>query len=461
MSEVAARTRCRALVAGFGRPGMRDLDFGRQLIRYLEALDWPEGVVVEDLSYAAPLVLHRLQELEPAKVVLVGAAARDFDPPGALRRYRLDLGAPGPEEVHKSLEESVQGLVDIDHTLAVVRHWGALPSETVVIEVEPADCSFGPGYSDELDAAFDPMLAMVREELDAPLPSPADSFFSSLLNAAPDPTATTPSDPPDPSETDATGPSEGLTELSRYANQHAHLRTVQRHRQAPLIDGSLGIEGLEVAGRSRPWGVKIENGSDWFDVIPLQDGWVGVVMGDVPGRGVEAAGVMADLRAGVRAYSVLVGHSPASMVHHLDRLVHSTGLGEGATLVYLALQPKTGELHLSNAEHCLPLLLAGGHDSRFLRDGLSGRLGADPQAERPEARLLLAPGSTVVLFTDGLVQSRRRPIRDGLEKLRNAAAHASGSVEDLCDRILELCTSGLQRDDDISLLALRLTGQDL
>jgi Ni,Fe-hydrogenase maturation factor len=82
-------TRCRALVAGFGRPGMRDLDFGRQLVRYLEGIGWPEGVVVEDLSYAAPLVLDRLRELEPAKVVLVGAAARGFDPPGALRRYRL------------------------------------------------------------------------------------------------------------------------------------------------------------------------------------------------------------------------------------------------------------------------------------------------------------------------------------------------------------------------------------
>ncbi len=94
MTDLAARTRCRALVAGFGRPGMRDLDYGRQLVRYLEGLDWPDGVVVEDLSYAAPLVLHRLQELEPAKVVLVGAAARDFDAPGTLRRWTCS----GPAE---------------------------------------------------------------------------------------------------------------------------------------------------------------------------------------------------------------------------------------------------------------------------------------------------------------------------------------------------------------------------
>ena len=75
-------TPCRALVAGFGRPGMRDLDFGRQIIDYLKQLEWPDGVVVEDLSLAAPLVLHRLQELQPAKLVLVGPS------PGTSTRLR-------------------------------------------------------------------------------------------------------------------------------------------------------------------------------------------------------------------------------------------------------------------------------------------------------------------------------------------------------------------------------------
>jgi len=75
---VSKTTHCAALIAGFGRPAMRDLDFGRQLVRYLQELEWPDGIVIEDLSYAAPLVLARLQELEPAKLVLVGAAARGW-----------------------------------------------------------------------------------------------------------------------------------------------------------------------------------------------------------------------------------------------------------------------------------------------------------------------------------------------------------------------------------------------
>jgi hydrogenase maturation protease len=146
---------------------MRDLDFGRQLIDCLQQLDWPDGVVVEDLSCSAPLVLHRLQELRPAKVVLLGAVPRGLDPPATLRRYRPAPATAGPAEVHRSLEESLLGANDLDHTLAVARHWGGLPVDTVVIEVEPCEISFGLGFSDELAMCFDPVLDMVREEVAA------------------------------------------------------------------------------------------------------------------------------------------------------------------------------------------------------------------------------------------------------------------------------------------------------
>nr|MDQ3574782.1 hydrogenase maturation protease [Actinomycetota bacterium] len=158
-----SETPCRALIGGFGRPGMRDLDFGRKVVEYFQQLEWPDGVVVEDLSFSAPLVLHRLQELRPAKVVLLGAVARDLDPPATLRRYQVDLTPPAPAEVHRSVEESVMGLVDLDHTLAMARHWGGLPADTVVIEVEPAEASFGLGFSEELGACLDPILEMVRD----------------------------------------------------------------------------------------------------------------------------------------------------------------------------------------------------------------------------------------------------------------------------------------------------------
>jgi hypothetical protein len=97
MTVTGTTTRCRTLVAGFGRPGMRDMDAGRPLVRYLEGLGWPDGVVVEDLSYAATLVLHRLQELDPAKIVALvraevdGAGDRDLS-----LEADADVEAPSP-----------------------------------------------------------------------------------------------------------------------------------------------------------------------------------------------------------------------------------------------------------------------------------------------------------------------------------------------------------------------------
>jgi hydrogenase maturation protease len=153
------------LVGGVGLPWLRDLDFGTQFIRRIADLDWPANVVVEDLSYAAHRVLHLLQETRPVKVILVGAMPRDVDPPGTIRRYKLDLTPPPDQEVIDRLGEAVGGIIDLDHTLAVIRYWKALPEDTVVIEIEPGDRSFGLGFSGEVEAAVETILDMVRQEV--------------------------------------------------------------------------------------------------------------------------------------------------------------------------------------------------------------------------------------------------------------------------------------------------------
>jgi len=155
------------LVGGIGLPWLRDLDFGTQWVRRVEGLDWPPGVVLEDLSYAGHRVLHRLQELAPAKVVLVSSFPRDIDPPGTVRRYPLDLTPPDDAEVHERLTEAVGGVIDLDHTLAIVRYWKGFPPDTVVIEVEPGDQSFGLGFTDEVELAVETVLALVRREVAA------------------------------------------------------------------------------------------------------------------------------------------------------------------------------------------------------------------------------------------------------------------------------------------------------
>ncbi len=153
------------LVGGVGLPWMRDLDFGTQFVRRMEVLDWPGDVAVEDLSYAAHRVLHLLQEVQPAKVVLVGAMPRFTDVAGTVRRYLLDLTPPSDEDVQARLGDAAGGTIDLDHTLAVGRYWKAFPEDTVVIEVEPADRSFGLGFTDAVEAAMEPVLAMVRDEV--------------------------------------------------------------------------------------------------------------------------------------------------------------------------------------------------------------------------------------------------------------------------------------------------------
>ena len=153
------------LVGGVGLPWLRDLDYGTQWIERVRGEDWPDGVLLEDLSYGAHRVLHRLQELDLTRVILVGCMPRDIDPPGTIRHYPLDLTPPPMQEVHERLTEAVMGIIDLDHTLAVVRHWGAFPLDTIVVEVEPEDRAFGLGFSDAVEATVGPVLDIVRAEV--------------------------------------------------------------------------------------------------------------------------------------------------------------------------------------------------------------------------------------------------------------------------------------------------------
>ncbi len=155
----------RTLVAGIGLPWLRDLDFGTQWVNRVVDLEWPDHVLVEDMSYAAHRVLHRLQEVRPSKVILVGCMPRREDPPGTIRRYQLDLSPPDDDEVQDRLSEAAMGIIDLDHTLAVARYYGEFPADTIVIEVEPADDSFGLGFSEVVEATVDPVLDLVRREL--------------------------------------------------------------------------------------------------------------------------------------------------------------------------------------------------------------------------------------------------------------------------------------------------------
>ncbi len=178
-------------------------------------------------------------------------------------------------------------------------------------------------------------------------------------------------------------------------------------------------------------------------------------MGDVPGRGVEAAALKSDLRAAVQAYAVVEGRFPARVVDCLDRFVRTTGRGELTTLVYLTLDPETGDVRFCSAGHCAPLLLTGAGVGRFLHDNYTPPLGTAGAGRRQEERARLEAGATLLLFSDGLVENAKRPFDQGLLKLAEAAAAGPDSLDRLCDHVLERCLAGQRRDDDISLLGIR------
>lgn len=450
-----AGVQCRVLVGGLGIPGLRDLDFGRQVVGYLQALDWPEEVVIEDLSCSAHLALHRLQELRPAKVVLMASAARGADQPGTLRRYRLDLTPPAPDDVHQGLVETLGGMPDLDHTLAVVRHWGGFPADTVVIEVEPSDCSFGPGFSEELGECMEPILAMVREELGCEQESADPNVELSVEEFT-----SRPSPSPGVSDCDPEQPSDGLLAMAEYAREHERQRLVQPYRDGSSAKRWPLPSGVDFSALSKPWAVGLGAGSNWHEFIPMRSGKVALVIGNVPGRGVEAVATMSEVRTAARAYALLEDDSPGHLVSRLDWLVEVTGLGKLTALTSLVLTPETGEVRFSNAGACPLLVLAGDGTVAFVEEGASPPLGAGHDGERPEAMVRLAPESTLLLFTEGLVHTPKRTVGQAMAQVVKAAGDAPRPLEALCEGVLAACLDDVERDDDVLLLALRLAHQD-
>ena len=211
---------------------------------------------------------------------------------------------------------------------------------------------------------------------------------------------------------------------------------------------------ITIAGRSLPMGGA--RGGDWYDVVALGEGKVAVALGDVVGQGDQAAAVVGELRSALRSYARTPGSSPASVVGQLNQVVLATGVGEMTTLVYIVVSTRQGTVRLTNAGHCPPLLVGPGVEARFLDGGRSCPLGVVGTHEQPEAALPFVDEMTLVLYTDGLVESRTRSLDDGLRQLRRATANGPHEPEALCDHLLEVLGQGDGPEDDIALLAIRV-----
>lgn len=240
-----------------------------------------------------------------------------------------------------------------------------------------------------------------------------------------------------------------------------HLRLYEReHRIAETLQRSLlperlpSLPGLEVAARYQPAASESEVGGDWYDVIAMPGGRVGLVMGDVAGKGLAAASMVGRLRSAMRAYA-LEGHSPADVVDRLNQLVWSEiEDGHMTTMVYVVLDPLEGRVTWVNAGHLPPLAVTSDGIARFLDGPSSVPLGvmSYPAYEAAETEMPL--GGTVLLYTDGLVERPGELLDHGLDRLSAAVRGQRVGPQALCDHVLEQLVPAAGASDDVALLAL-------
>jgi PAS domain S-box-containing protein len=201
----------------------------------------------------------------------------------------------------------------------------------------------------------------------------------------------------------------------------------------------------------------LEVGGDWYDAFALPYGGVMVAVGDVSGHGVDSARLMAKLRHSTRAYGC-IEHDLSRLLTWLDRFLVQFRDDDSqiATLFVARLDPATGMMSVASAGHP-PALLVGERDSQFLAVRPGPPLGTDSAPHAYEvSHAELTRGSTLVLYTDGLVERRDESLVSGLERLRVASLAANGArdAKELCEQVIEACLADSAREDDVCILAV-------
>jgi serine phosphatase RsbU (regulator of sigma subunit) len=236
-------------------------------------------------------------------------------------------------------------------------------------------------------------------------------------------------------------------------------RTIAVALQRNLLPRALPeVPGYEFAACYQPASATARVGGDWYDAYRLGPaGPVAVVIGDVEGHSIDAASMMAVLRTGVRAFT-LEGHGPAAALDLTGRLRALSDPGPDAlfaTVTLLLVDPETGSGHLASAGHLPPAIRRAGGHVEFVAGAGGLPLGVDETARCGEEFLTLEPGSSLVLFTDGLVEARTEPIDDGLARLAELLAADPVPAGALCDHVISSMQPPGGYEDDVALLVVR------
>ncbi|MEW9550384.1 SpoIIE family protein phosphatase [Nonomuraea sp. NPDC050783] len=260
-----------------------------------------------------------------------------------------------------------------------------------------------------------------------------------------------------------------------YERQRRVAETMQRH----LLPQLPAVPGLRMSACYRPAPRASQVGGDWYDAFALPDGATGLVIGDVVGHDLDAAAGMAQVCNMLRAYAGDREEPPHVILDRLDQAMSRMAQPVMATVLFARLEPAeptgsagltgstepTGSagsghwlLRWTNAGHLPPLLVERDGQSRFLEAGHGLLLGTGLPARRPDATVRLPPRSTLLFYTDGLVESPRRILDEGMAKLRRyAAALAHRPLDAFCDLLLKSVRPA-DNDDDVAMLVLRLPG---
>jgi serine phosphatase RsbU (regulator of sigma subunit) len=244
-----------------------------------------------------------------------------------------------------------------------------------------------------------------------------------------------------------------LVELSRARTFVSSLREELLPVRLPRVTGVR----MAVQHRTGPRG-----GGDWYDALALPEGALGLAVGGVTGAGPRAIAAMCRLRAGLRAYAVMEGEDPVAVLSDLELLLRLTEPARSATALFAYVDPGLRNVVMAGAGHCPPLM-AGERRVEFAETSLSAPLGMLNCWEAPSVDFEIAPGETLLLYTDGLLHRTGEPMDRALAKLHAAVAGATRTVRDdpgqLADHVLRtLLPDGLDSadsPDDVVLLAAR------
>ncbi|MFI5506358.1 SpoIIE family protein phosphatase [Mycobacterium sp. NPDC051804] len=241
------------------------------------------------------------------------------------------------------------------------------------------------------------------------------------------------------------------------AMQHVRQFEIARETSLTLQRSLLPATTLPAgcAVRYEPAVPPLEIGGDFYDVIPVGDNRIGIIVGDCVGRGLPAAAVMGQLRASTRAL-LLTGAEPARLLEQLDSVAEFIPDAFCATVFVAIADLDLHILHYSSAGHVPPVFSAGSERPELLTDGHSVPLAVHRDGPRPQASRPLKAGSTLLLYTDGLVERRDQPIDEHIDRAADVVAETIDlPVETVADEVLRRLAPDAGYDDDVAIVVYR------